>query len=98
MRASTARLGGSAVTSSAGILLAGLVPKCPLCVAAALSAWGVGASTAGALAPAVRPFLLVQAVGVLVLLAAALMRAGARADDAGARRRCCSPGSGGGAR
>ena len=54
----------SASASIGAVVVAALIPKCPLCVAAALSAIGVGAS----LAPIVRPVGLVVAA---VALAAA---------------------------
>jgi len=57
------------------------LPKCPLCIAAALSLWGVSAGAAWALAPYVR----VLALLVLPLIAAAWIwrRRAAR------RARCC---------
>ena len=51
------------------IVVAALVPKCPLCVAAMLSALGVGSAAAGAIAPAVRPFVFTLAALAVVLLA-----------------------------
>jgi hypothetical protein len=44
----------SAATSIGAFTLAALVPKCPLCVAAMLSAAGVGAAAAHSLAPFLR--------------------------------------------
>mgnify|MGYP001585354311 CR=1 FL=1 len=77
----------SAIASAAGAFaLAALVPKCPLCIAAALSAWGVGTSMAGTLAPSVRPVLF----AVAVLLAVQVKRGRARSHEAALRQRCCS--------
>ena len=57
-------VGRTAGASTAiGALAAGaLLPKCPLCIAAALSALGFGTAVGGALAPYVRPAALVVAV------------------------------------
>ena len=65
----------SAITSSAGaMLLAGLVPKCPLCIAAVLSAWGIGATASGAFAPMLRPLLVLIALVLAALgVASALL-------------------------
>lgn len=52
-----------------GVLLA-LAPKCPLCVAAYLTASGLGAGAAAGAAPWLRP----AAVGLLVLLAVVTLR------------------------
>jgi hypothetical protein len=49
------RIGGS-VVSAATIIGALLIPKCPLCVAAALSTFGLGVAAAHWLAPFVRIF------------------------------------------
>lgn len=59
------RIGGS-VVSVATIIGALLIPKCPLCVAAALSTFGIGVAAAQGLAPFVRVFGL--ALGALSLL------------------------------
>jgi hypothetical protein len=84
----SARGRASAIISSAGaILLAALVPKCPLCIAAALSAWGLGA--AAALAPTLRPLLL--ALAALALAGAEVQRRRARIA-----RSCTSSCDGGG--
>ena len=65
MRVRELGVGGSSV----GALMAALaVPKCPLCVAALLSAMGIG----GALAEAVVPFLRPAAIAVSVVLAVVL--------------------------
>jgi hypothetical protein len=81
-----------AIISSAGtILLAALVPKCPLCVAAMLSVWGVGATAAGALAPAVRPSIIVlAALALAALVATQVQRVRARRRGSVAHRGCCS--------
>jgi hypothetical protein len=56
--------------SSLGTLLAAaFVPKCPLCVAAMLSALGVGTASASVLAPVVRPAVFTLAAAALVVLA-----------------------------
>ena len=59
------RIGGSAV-SVATIFGTLLIPKCPLCVAAALSTFGLGVAAADWLAPFVRVFGF--ALGALALL------------------------------
>jgi predicted lysophospholipase L1 biosynthesis ABC-type transport system permease subunit len=46
---------GRASASLGAIVLAALIPKCPLCVAAWLSALGLGASLGALVAPIVRP-------------------------------------------
>lgn len=79
----------AAVASTAGAFaLAALVPKCPLCIAVVLSAWGVGATTAGMVAPGVRPALLAIAAALLVVHA--VTRGRARSSDGGLDRHCCS--------
>jgi hypothetical protein len=65
-RQSVRRLRGAASGIGAA-LLAVLVPKCPLCVAAWLTALGVGATGAGLIAPLVRPAAL-----ALILVATVL--------------------------
>lgn len=76
----------AAVASTTGAFaLAALVPKCPLCIAVALSAWGVGATTAGMIAPAVRPGLFAVAV---LLVVYAVTRG--RSRDGGLDPHCCS--------
>ena len=79
-----------ALSSAGTLVLAALVPKCPLCVAAALSACGLGASAASAVAPAVRPvaFALVAVATItLVLFAVRRIRAHTRVSGAGS---CCA--------
>ena len=51
-----------------GLLLA-LAPKCPLCLAAYLSVFGVGAGTAAAVAPWLRP-IAITLLGVLAIATA----------------------------
>ena len=53
---------GAGGTSLAAIVGTALVPKCPLCVAAALSALGMGAAAAHRMAPFVRTGGVVLAV------------------------------------
>jgi hypothetical protein len=60
--ADRARRFGAGGTSLAAIVATALVPKCPLCVAAALSALGIGAAAAHRMAPFVRAGGVVLAV------------------------------------
>lgn len=63
-----------------GALLALLAPKCPFCLAAYLSLLGLGAGTAGVLAPMLRPFgiaLVVVALATLVVTYARRLTASA---------------------
>jgi hypothetical protein len=62
LRASARR----AATSLAGLIVLALLPKCPFCVAAYLTALGLSASIAALLAPLLRP------AAALVLVAALL--------------------------
>jgi hypothetical protein len=62
LRASARR----AATSLGGLIALALLPKCPLCIAAYLAAFGLSASIAGLLAPLLRP------AAALVLVAALL--------------------------
>jgi len=55
--------------SVGALVLAALVPKCPFCIAAALTALGMGAGVSSAVAPVVRPAALVLA-GLAIVLAA----------------------------
>ena len=79
---------GSALLAE-GLLLA-LVPKCPLCVAAMLSFWGLGAGVAGALAPWLRPVALLSAALCALALAVVLRRRAGAPVETGARACCCS--------
>jgi hypothetical protein len=55
-----------AATSLGGLIALALLPKCPLCIAAYLTAFGLSASIAALLAPLLRP------AAALVLVAALL--------------------------
>jgi hypothetical protein len=68
MPARSARAAGGA-TSLGTLVVAALVPKCPLCVAALLSSVGVGATVAAQLAPVVRPLGFTLAIAALVAAA-----------------------------
>lgn len=68
LRDGARRIAGAS-TSIAALAAAALLPKCPLCIAAALSTFGVGAAIGGALAPFARPFGI--AVAIIALLALA---------------------------
>jgi len=76
-----------AATSIATAIAAALVPKCPLCIAAALSAFGLGAAAAHGVAPWLRPlaFALAASVAVSAAWAAQRRQRARRADAAG----CC---------
>jgi hypothetical protein len=63
------RRAARASASLAALVVAVLIPKCPLCVAAALSALGLGATLGSWLAPAVRPLGLGLAVAGLLVFA-----------------------------
>jgi hypothetical protein len=76
-----------AAASFGTVALAVLAPKCPLCVAAALSALGLGTASAGCIAPFVRPAafaLAAAAVLALVWGEARRRRRAAKAPD------CCA--------
>lgn len=86
------RLGrvATALGSAGTFVLAALVPKCPLCVAAALSAWGVGASAASAVAPAVRPVIMGLTVVMAISFAVfAVRRFRAQARPVAVAGSCC---------
>ena len=87
MRAAPELLGRAAPAVGAA-LAAVLVPKCPLCVAAYLAAFGMSAAAADAAAPLVRP-----AAFALVGLATHALLFGARRLRQRQRRRaaprCC---------
>jgi hypothetical protein len=68
------RRAGSGAVSIGAVIAAALVPKCPLCIAAMLSAAGVGAAVARDLAPFVRGLSLALAMGLAALVAAAEWR------------------------
>jgi hypothetical protein len=60
-----------ALASASALLLAALIPKCPLCLAAALSTLGLGATVGSTLAPWLRPV----ALGLSVLAVLGVARA-----------------------
>lgn len=60
--------------SLSAVITAALLPKCPLCVAAALSALGVGTATAHALGPYVRATLPAIAAALVVVAAFVISR------------------------
>jgi hypothetical protein len=62
------------------MLLLAILPKCPLCIAAALSACGLSAGIASALAPWLRPLALPLLAASLLLLTRSLR----------GRRSCCA--------
>lgn len=72
--------GGSALTLALGVALA-LVPKCPMCIAAYLSVFGLGMAAAGALAPWCLPLAL------LLILASAARFFGVRWVRSGSAQR-----------
>lgn len=82
MRTCELGAGGLSMGSVAAALL---LPKCPVCVAALLSALGIGASIVDALAPVLRPAALALGLLLAVVLAALVARR--------TRRRCqdCVP-------
>jgi len=82
----------SALISAAGtIVLAVLVPKCPLCIVAMLSALGIGASAAATLAPAVKPLVYTLTTSALVAFVAfAVRRARSRKRRSTPGPHCCS--------
>lgn len=71
-----------ASASIGAIVVAVLIPKCPLCIAAWLSAIGVGATLGLTLAPVVRPSVIALAVLALVVVA--------RGEWRRRRRRLCA--------
>jgi hypothetical protein len=72
----------TALGSLGAIVAAALVPKCPFCVAAVLSAVGVGVTAGSWLAPMVRP------LGFAVAVVAALVFA--RAEWRRRKQRSCA--------
>ena len=75
-----------AAPSFGAALVALLVPKCPLCVAAYLAAFGLSASASHSAAPFVRPLALAIAAVASLALALAVWRNRKRH----AMPRCCS--------
>ena len=66
-------------------MLALVTPKCPLCIAAALSAWGIGAAAAAVIAPAIEPVLLAVTALAIGVFAAVQLNARQRARTRAAR-------------
>ena len=68
-----------------------LMPKCPLCIAAALSSLGASAALSGMVAPVVRPVIMVMgavaALAFAVGILPALWRRRSRLDIKGEQRR-----------
>ncbi len=77
---------GRAASTFGAALLAVLLPKCPLCIAAYLSAAGLSAVAAQSAAPFVRPIAFTLLAGTLVALAFGVWRRRARR----ALPSCCS--------
>jgi hypothetical protein len=70
MRARELGIGGSSVGA---VVAAFLLPKCPLCVAAILSALGLGAALPEVVVPLLRPAALAVGLALAVALVAALI-------------------------
>jgi uncharacterized protein (DUF2062 family) len=68
-RSARRSLSSFAASLGSGLAIA-LMPKCPLCIAAALSSLGASAALSGVVAPFVRP--LVMGLGALAALAFAM--------------------------
>ena len=65
--------------ASAGAVAAALLlPKCPLCIAALLSAMGIGGSLVEAVVPALRPAALTVGLVLAIALAATVVARRAR--------------------
>lgn len=64
----------SLASALASLLALALLPKCPLCLAALLSAVGLGVAVSAWLAPLAQPLLLAGFVVALVLGASARIR------------------------
>jgi hypothetical protein len=79
------------VGSLGGLLVALLLPKCPLCVAAVLTGAGVGAAAAGVLAPYLKP--AAYALSLILFVAVLLRERSAMARRARAQSCCCSQSS-----
>jgi hypothetical protein len=73
-RSDGARRLAGASGSLGAIAVAALIPKCPLCIAAVLSALGVGAELSSSVAPIARPLAIVLAVIAVFLVARAEWR------------------------
>jgi hypothetical protein len=81
----------SRTSSAAAIIAAALAPKCPLCVAAMLSALGVGSVFARFLGGVARPFAFTLAALAVVLLGFAELRRLVLRRRALTAPSCCSP-------
>ena len=81
----TPELLGRVVSSVGAALLAVFVPKCPLCVAAYLASFGLGAGLSHSAAPFVRPVAFTVAGVAALTLALGVWRRRRR-------RRCGCPG------
>lgn len=81
----------SGATTLGSLVLTALLPKCPLCVAAVLSALGVGAAASTAVAPFVRPLAYALMLLAVANLAWTVQRIYARRKLGAERRRppCC---------
>jgi hypothetical protein len=79
------------IGSLGGVLVALLLPKCPLCVAAVLTGAGVGAAAAGVLAPYLKPAGC--ALSLVLFVAVLLRERSAMAKRARAQSCCCSQAS-----
>ena len=77
---------GRAASSFGAALIAILVPKCPLCVAAYLAGFGLSAAAAARAAVFVRPSALVLAAVTLVALAFGVWQRRTRTSAP----RCCN--------
>lgn len=73
------------IASTASVLCAVLLPKCPMCIAAWLSILGIGAGIGAAVGLVLRPLAIAVAVTTAVTLLASWLRARATARGA-----CCS--------
>jgi len=78
------RRAGKGGASLGALALAVLVPKCPICVAALLSAAGLATAGAREVAPYVRP--------AAFLVAAVVVAVAVWSERRRARRRCCRAG------
>ena len=78
----TPRRWPAALTSAGAAVGAALVPKCPLCIAAALSACGlgVGMGAAEVFAILLRPAAALAAIATLVVVLVPLLRARTRGE------------------
>ena len=84
MRRASAR---RAATSLGGLIALALLPKCPLCAAAYLTALGLSASIAAVLAPFLRLAAMLLVVAALLACLFALWRTRERGAAASCRMR-----------